>query len=373
MASRFFCFRVKLSMALAALRTVTSMDRVIRKKIGSEPNRERGRFFFRAFLRYPDLPMTKKLLIIGILAGCSHVAFAAPQTFEEALQSLTEKTNREDLFALLKDADKTLALAGTDEQKAQVRSRIGDANFNWGKIEAARQQYQEILKLPGLDAAMKSTTLIKIGTTYQFRQPHDYVKARATFQRIVDGKEFSVQDKVTARLQIAATYGQAGDDATARKRYESIAQDDELTVWAHFAAFQSLAEMDARQKNYGAARENYEKLAGLAPTDMTFEAIALDGIAESYFEEKNFAQARQKFTEILKLDVTKAAEFNRSSLETLQAGAQMGIAKTYASEGDKKRARAEFTKVLQMTAAKTFADQVRYELERLNEKPPLAQ
>ena len=313
--------------------------------------------------------MMKKLLVALLLAGCSHVVLAAPQTFDEALQSLTEKANRNDLAALLKEEEETLALAQTTEQKAQVRSRIGDANFNGGKLEAARQQYQEILNLPDLNAAMKSTALIKIGTIYQFQQPHDYVKARATFQRIVDGEEFSTQDKVTARLQIAATYGKEGEDKTARTQYESIAQDTNLTLWAHFAAVQSLAEMDVRQKNYGAAREKYEKMAGLAPDDMTVETIALDGIAQSYFEQNNFAQARQKFAEILKLDIKLAPEANRPALEMLKTQAQINIAKTYAREGDKKRARAEFAKVSTMVGAKIYADQIKNELERLDEKP----
>ena len=110
----------------------------------------------------------------------------------------------------------------------------------------------------------------------------------------------------------------------------------------------------------------------MSSDDITVRATALDGIAKSYSEEKNFTQARQKFAEIIALNIKKAPEFNRSSLEMLQAGAQIEIAKTYVAEGDKKQARAEFTKVLTMPAAKFFAEQVKSELEKLDKKIELA-
>lgn len=317
--------------------------------------------------------MMKKFLVALLFVGCSHVALAAPQTFDEAFQSMNEKTSSHDLSAILKEADHVLALAQTNEQKAKVRFRTGDAYFYYNEIKAALQQYEEILKLPNLDSGLKNAALIKIGLTYRYQQPSNYGKARSTFQRIVDGKEFSDEEKISARLQIASTYGQAGDSTTAQKQLKSIAQDATVALWARASALQSLAEMDLVQKNYAEARGIYQQIAALNPNAITVNTIALDGIAQTYFDEKNYPQARQKFAEILKLDIEKVAEPNLPDLEMLQASAQMDIAQSYANEGDKTRARAEFAKVSQMPGGRFFAVQVKNELKQLDKKPEFAQ
>jgi len=207
------------------------------------------------FLRYPQLQMMKKLLVTLLFAGCSHVALAAPQTFEETLQSLTEESQRNDFTAALKDADKALNLAQTDEQKAKVFSRIGDIKFKQRDFVTAREQYERILELPKSDTSMRNNALVLIGTTYLLQQPNNYVKARETFQRIVDGNEFSAQEKIIARLQIASTYQRMGDNETARTQYQNIATDKSVELWARLSAFLSLAEVQMFQKNGAAARE----------------------------------------------------------------------------------------------------------------------
>lgn len=312
--------------------------------------------------------MKKNLLVALLLAGCSHVVLAAPQTFDEALQLLTEKSQRNDFAAALKDVDKTLALAQTNEQKAKVYSRIGDVKFKQLDFAAAREQYEQILKLSDLAPATKSNALLLIGTTYLLQQPNDYVKTRETFARIVDGEEFSERDRIGARLQIASTYQSAGDITSARAQWQNVARDETAELWARVSALVSLAEMERFQKNYAAVLVNYEQAIALDSGDITIKAVALDGIAQSYLEQKNFAQARQKFAEILKLDIKEAPEPNRPALQTLQAGAQMNIAKSYASEGDKKRARAEYAKILAMSGSQPYAVQVKYELEQLDKK-----
>lgn len=314
----------------------------------------------------------KKFLVALLLAGCSHVVLAAPPTFDEAYKVLSEKVQKNDFAAALKEADNTLDLAQTSEQKAKVRLRIADIKYIQHDFIAAREQYERILELPKLNPSAKSNALTLIETTYLTQQPRDYGKARATSQRIIDGEEFSAHDKSTARLQIATTYALSGDRATARQHWQDIAQDKSVEIWARVEALQSLAVTDRKQKNYAAARENYQRAASLAPNDMNVKVFALDGIAQSYYEEKNFSQARQKFAEILDLDIQKSPEFYRYLLEVLQGQAQFNIAKTYASEGDKTRARAEFAKISAMPGGNFHSAQVKDALEQLDSKPELA-
>ena len=245
--------------------------------------------------------MRLKLLFTLLIAGCSHVAHAAPQTFDEAFQSLSEKVRNRDATAL-KEADQVLALAQTDEQKARVFPRIGDARLTQSKPALARQQYEKALKLPGLSLDLQNTALVMLATTYEFQQPADYEKARATFRRIVDNKDFSEENRMSARLKIASNYDQAGDSATARAQLKNIAGDEKNELWGRASALMILAEMELRQRNYLAARENYQKLRSLSPDDTTIKMMALDGTrwhrAELLWREEIWASApgiRQNF------------------------------------------------------------------------------
>ncbi len=268
----------------------------------------------------------KKLFFLAALATATTGAFAAPSTSSQAIDEARPLFQKGDYAGAQKLTEQALALAKTPEEKVKALLDLGLTYRGRKLYPQAREQWRQILELPGASAKDKAGTHSLLGASYS--EEENWVYARTEFQKAVDEPELSAQEKAGNRLFIAVTFAGEKNTVEAEKRFLALAED--ATVDANFRAlaYSQLGQVQAEEHEFEQARAAFNQILSFPNAPRELRVVAQAGIAQSFKDQGDPAKAQAEFVKA-QAEALKQSVFLAQAKQFAPARAMMEQALTF--------------------------------------------
>lgn len=234
-----------------------------------------------------------KILAFAALALTTTGAFAAPSTSSQAIDAARPLFEKGDYAGAQKATQEALTLAKTPTEKMDALFHLAMIYDKRKLYPQAREQWRQILELPGASAKDKAGIHSLIGASYS--EEENWVYARTEFQKAVDEPELSAQEKAGNRLFIAVTFAGEKNTVEAQKRFLVLAEDTTLDANFRALAYLQLGQVQAGAHEFEQARAAFNQTLSFpnAPGELRIAAQA--GIAQSFKDQGEATKAQAEF------------------------------------------------------------------------------